>query len=104
MTDLKIMETVWIHQPSGNPMMGAPADPTDEQFAPIEIVGIIDWLAAEGFELMDFEASAKALKVYLQENPEVTYWSESKENFFVTVAAREAYESGHTTVIVENLS
>ena len=46
----------------------------------------------------------QALKVYLEDHPNVTYWSEEKHKFFVSDAARAAYESGHDTVIVENLS
>ena len=82
MTDLKVMETIYIHQPTGNVVMGAPADPADERFA----------------------ATSAALKVFLSENPEVTYWSEEKHNFFVSEAARVAYAGGFSTVIVENMS
>ena len=32
MTDLKVMETIYIHQPTGNVVMGAPADPADERY------------------------------------------------------------------------
>ena len=50
MTDLKVMETIYIHQPTGNVVMGAPADPADERFAAIKVVGVIDWLdSAQGF-------------------------------------------------------
>ena len=85
MTDLKVMETIYIHQPTGNVVMGAPADPADERFAAIKV-------------------TSAALKVFLSENPEVTYWSEEKHNFFVSEAARVAYAGGFSTVIVENMS
>ena len=105
MTDLKIMETVWIHQPSGNVVMGTPVDPDSERFYPVKIVGIIEWLESEGFEIMsDYAETSAALKMYLDDHPSVTYWSEEKHKFFVSEAARAAYESGHDTVIVENMS
>jgi hypothetical protein len=105
MTDLKIMETVWIHQPSGNVVMGTPVDSDSERFYPVKIVGIIEWLESEGFEIMsDYAETSAALKVYLKNHPNVTYWSEEKHKFFVSDAARAAYESGHDTVIVENMS
>ena len=105
MTDLKVMETIYIHQPTGNVVMGAPADPADERFAAIKVVGVIDLLDSQGFELMDdYAVTSAALKVFLSENPEVTYWSEEKHNFFVSEAARVAYAGGFSTVIVENMS
>ena len=105
MTDLKIMETIWIHQPSGNVVMAPPVDRDSERFYPVKIVGIIDWLESEGFEIMsDYAETSAALKVYLKNHPNVTYWSAEKHKFFVSDAARAAYESGHDTVIVENLS
>ena len=105
MTDLKIMETVWIHQPSGNVVMGRPVDSDSEQFYPVKIVGIIEWLESEGFEIMsDYAETSAALKVYLKNHPNVTYWSAEKHKFFVSEAARAAYKSGHDTVIVENMS
>ena len=105
MTDLKIMETVWIHQPSGNVVMGTPVDSDSERFYPVKIVGIIEWLESEGFEIMsDYAETSAALKVYLKNHPNVTYWSAEKHKFFVSEAARAAYKSGHDTVIVENMS
>ena len=105
MTDLTIMETVWIHQPSGNVVMGRPVDSDSEQFYPVKIVGIIEWLESEGFEIMsDYAETSAALKVYLKNHPNVTYWSAEKHKFFVAEAARAAYKSGHDTVIVENMS
>mgnify|MGYP005824921765 FL=1 len=105
MTDLKIMETVWIHQPSGNVVMGTPVDSDSERFYPVKIVGIIEWLESEGFDIMsDYAETSAALKVYLKNHPNVTYWSAEKHKFFVSEAARAAYKSGHDTVIVENMS
>ena len=105
MTDLKIMETVWIHQPSGNVVMGTPVARDSERFYPVKIVGIIEWLESEGFDIMsDYAETSAALKVYLKNHPNVTYWSAEKHKFFVSEAARAAYKSGHDTVIVENMS
>jgi len=105
MTDLKIMETVWIHQPSGNVVMGRPVDSDSERFYPVKIVGIIEWLESEGFDIMsDYAETSAALKVYLKNHPNAPYWSAEKHKFFVSEAARAAYESGHDTVIVENMS
>ena len=105
MTDLTIMETVWIHQPSGNVVMGTPVDSDSERFYPVKIVGIIEWLESEGFDIMsDYAETSAALKVYLKNHPNVTYCSADKHKFFVSEAARAAYESGHDTVIVENMS
>ena len=105
MTDLTIMETVWIHQPSGNVVMGTPVDSDSERFYPVKIVGIIEWLESEGFDIMsDYAETSAALKVYLKNHPNVTYWSAEKHKFFVSEAARAAYKSGHDTVIVENMS
>jgi len=105
MTDLKIMETIYIHQPSGHVVMGTPVDKASERFYPVAIVGIIDWLESAGFDIMsDYAETSAALKVYLEDHPNVTYWSEEKHKFFVSDAARAAYESGHDTVIVENMS
>ena len=54
--------------------------------------------------MSDYAETSAALKVYLKNHPNVTYWSAEKHKFFVSEAARAAYESGHDTVIVENMS
>ena len=83
--------------------MGIPVEPTDERFAPVEIINICDWTDAMGFDYMTkYEVTVTALDKYLEEHPDTTYWSAPREEFFHSVAAMTAWRGGFTKVIVED--
>ena len=104
--NLPVMDTVYIYRPTGDaPIFGQQHFADNINYAGIEIINICDWEDAMGFDyLTKYEVTVTALKKYLEEHTDTTYWSAPREEFFHTSAAEKAYEGGFTKVIVEDLS
>ena len=105
MKTLPVMDIVWIHQQTGNVVLGCPADHEDVRFAPIEIINVCAWIDAMGYDyLTKYSVTVEGLEKYLAEHTDTTYWSAPREDFFHSTAALAAYAGGFTKVIVEDLS
>tara|TARA_R110000744_G_scaffold235216_2_gene352904 strand:- start:1407 stop:1718 length:312 start_codon:yes stop_codon:yes gene_type:complete len=102
---MKIMETVWIHQPTGNVVLASPEDIDDDSFYEISIIGICDFFDEIGVGLMEnYSVSTDRMNEYLSAHKDTMYYARPRDTYSTYEAAIEAYDGGFKVIIAEDLS